>query len=182
MPTENLTGRKRIRKILGFDPGSKGGFGIAILSDTADILDTAVVPVKPIKGKERFHHASLMEHIWESLSVFNDEYKIDYLFYERVHAHNGVYAAHKYGAQIGLIQFFCQQNGIAFDGIPVQHAKVVLAGFATATKKHMVAAAQRLGYHGDNHNEADAIGVALAGLYKHFLDSKPTDVTKVDCV
>lgn len=162
---------RKSKAILGFDPGSIGGFGLALVTDTAFVIETKVVPVKTNNKKTRFQYEDLMNNLSEQLEIFYDKYAFDYLFYEQVHRHSAPYAAHKYGAQIGFVQFFCGKRKIKHDGIPVQHAKIALAGFSAATKQHMLLAARRLGYDGDDHNEADAIGIAIAGLRKHFLDA-----------
>lgn len=92
---------------------------------------------------------------------------VNLVAYERVHRHTGVHAAHLYGGQVALIQATCHTLGVPWTPVQVGQVKRFLNCRAVGRGKEraMVDAAHALGYNTvTDHNEADAVGIALAGL------------------
>lgn len=86
--------------------------------------------------------------------------------YEYVPNHRGMggkpnwHAAHKYGAYLGILQYWAQTLERQPDlyGWPIQHIKQYATGNGAAKKESMVIALNSIGLgHVNDHNEADAI-------------------------
>lgn len=92
---------------------------------------------------------------------------VEALFYERVPpaAHTGGHAAHIYGGLLATLQLWADDNGIRLQHVSIQAAKRALTGKSNASKEDMVKAAVRLfSVHIIKPDQADAVGVALAGI------------------
>jgi len=87
----------------------------------------------------------------------------DLIAYENVHAHTGTAAAHLYAALRTMVQLHAYGNDIQFRPISVQAGKAALTGRANASKELSVyAALVKFKIVCATHDQADAIGVALA--------------------
>lgn len=91
--------------------------------------------------------------------------------YEEVRFHAGVDAAHCYGALMGVLQVYCLEKGVPFEGVPVGTIKKFWTGKGNARKPQMIEAARQRGFEPASDNEADA----LAGL--HWMFAQPTAET-----
>jgi Holliday junction resolvasome RuvABC endonuclease subunit len=82
------------------------------------------------------------------------------VFYEEVRRHRGTDAAHIYGGMLAVLTAFCEEHGIAYEGVPVGAIKKHVTGKGNADKRQMIAAVQKLGYSAVvDENEADAIAI-----------------------
>ena len=131
------------------------------------LLRSGVIVVKQVKGSRDYSPLLMqLEDLLEEQRNGRGS-RAFCVAYEQVSYHSGVYAAHKYGAQVGVIQLWCARRLLKCIGVPVQTVKRVLRCQASgkAKEKAMVAAAHKLGYAGvTDHNEADAIGIALGAM------------------
>lgn len=87
------------------------------------------------------------------------------VFYEEVRRHAGTDAAHVYGGLLMILQAFCEENGIPYEGVPVQTIKKHVTGKGNASKDQVIAAVQKFGFDAVvDENEADAIALMLLKL------------------
>jgi Holliday junction resolvasome RuvABC endonuclease subunit len=108
--------------------------------------------------------------LWNAVHDLLNEHGIhaDVIAYEDVVKHSSVWAAHLYGGQIGHIQWWAAQRGKPIRPVPVMTVKRFLRSRASgkAKAKEQVEAAHRLGYRSiQDHNEADALGIALGAVW-----------------
>jgi len=86
---------------------------------------------------------------------------IGIVVYEAVRRHQGTDAAHVYGSIVGVIQEFCESEGIPYRGLDVGKIKKHATGKGNASKEQMLAAARvRWGERVIDHNVADALWIA----------------------
>lgn len=85
------------------------------------------------------------------------------VFYELVRAHKGPQAGHIYGAFLSSMQIVCDRFGVPYKGLEVGNVKKFATGKGNASKEHMIAAAQALGYSPSGDDEADAIHILRCG-------------------
>lgn len=81
--------------------------------------------------------------------------------FEEVRAHAGTDAAHIYGGFLGHLSAWCEERGIAYEGVPVATIKRFATGRGNADKVAMIAAMQARGFAPADDNEADAIALLL---------------------
>lgn len=140
--------------ILALDPATQLGWA-------------AVYHGKIRSGSEGFHNSKwdgagmrfLKFHNW--LQQFDD---VDMVVYEAVRAHNGVTAAHLYGAWIGIVQAFCEKNDIPYTGVDVGTIKKFWTGSGTATKTAMIKECRSRKFNPKDDNEADALAILHYGI------------------
>jgi len=61
---------------------------------------------------------------------------------------------------IGMVEKYCEENAIEYRGYSAKEIKKFATGKGNSNKEAMVKAAQeKLGYEGDNDNEADALWI-----------------------
>lgn len=154
-------------RILGIDPGSCKGLGWAVMSAGAEAprLHRSGVVFAPTMGPDE------RQPLWRILTSVLDAAWVgggfDCVAYERVHRHNGVHAAHMYGGQVAVIQAWCDRVDVPYTTVQVGAVKRFLKCSAAGKDKEkaMVDAAHALGYTSvEDHNEADAVGIAGCGL------------------
>jgi Holliday junction resolvasome RuvABC endonuclease subunit len=83
------------------------------------------------------------------------------IVFEEVRRHVGTDAAHVYGGLLGQLTAWCEEHGIAYQGVPVGTIKAFAAGRGNADKAAMIAAVQARGFSPADDNEADAIAILL---------------------
>ena len=81
--------------------------------------------------------------------------------FEEVRRHVGTDAAHVYGGLLATLTAWCEQNGIAYQGVPVGTIKRFIAGKGNADKAAVMAAVRARGFQVSDDNEADAIAILL---------------------
>jgi hypothetical protein len=81
--------------------------------------------------------------------------------FEEVRRHVGTDAAHIYGGLLATLSAWCEQRGIAYQGVPVGTIKRFIAGKGNADKEAVIAAVRARGFAPDGDNEADAIAILL---------------------
>ena len=83
----------------------------------------------------------------------------DQLIYEQVRRHAGTDASHLYGGWLAILEVWCEQNLVAYQGVPVGTIKRHATGRGNASKPDMIAAARARGFSPADDNEADAIAI-----------------------
>jgi Holliday junction resolvasome RuvABC endonuclease subunit len=153
--------------VLAIDPGSEAGLGWAVLdSEGLNLLHSGTVFIqRPDDDKHRDR-----SRVWLALlDILNDHGPgADVIAYEDVMKHSSVWAAHLYGGQIAMIQMWSALHSRAIMPVPVMTVKRFLRSRASgkAKLKAQVEAAHQLGYHNvKDHNEADALGIALGAVW-----------------
>ncbi len=94
-------------------------------------------------------------------SVEKDAGGIGVVHYEEVRRHLSTDAAHVHGGLLATVTAWCEQNGIAYQGVPVGTIKRFIAGKGNADKQTVIAAVRARGFNPADDNEADAIAILL---------------------
>jgi Holliday junction resolvasome RuvABC endonuclease subunit len=81
--------------------------------------------------------------------------------FEEVRRHVGTDAAHIFGGLLATLTAWCEQRGIAYQGVPVGTIKRFIAGKGNANKEAVIAAVRARGFSPGDDNEADAIAILL---------------------
>jgi len=98
-------------------------------------------------------------HFRQRLEEVRGAYKLDAVYFEEVRRHRGVDAAHVYGGMLAILTAWCEENGVAYEGVPVGTIKKFWCGSGGAGKGSMIYAAESRGYRPGDDNEADAIAL-----------------------
>ena len=85
--------------------------------------------------------------------------QIDAIYFEEVRRHLGVDAAHAYGGFLAHLSAWCEQQVIAYEGVPVGTIKRHATGRGNAGKAEVIRAMQQRGYQPGDDNEADALAL-----------------------
>jgi hypothetical protein len=89
------------------------------------------------------------------------------VYFEEVRRHAGTDAAHLYGGFLATLTSWCEQRGIAYQGVPVGTIKRFITGKGNADKLAVVAAVRARGFAPADDNEADAIAILLWSVETH---------------
>lgn len=77
------------------------------------------------------------------------------IHFEEVRRHIGTDAAHIYGGMLGVLSAWCEEHGVAYQGVPVGTIKAFATGRGNADKAAVIAAIQARGFSPLDDNEAD---------------------------
>ena len=86
---------------------------------------------------------------------------IQAVYFEEVRRHVGTDAAHVFGGLLATLTAWCEEHGIAYQGVPVGTIKRFATGKGNADKAAMIAALRERGFSPTDDNEADAIAILL---------------------
>jgi Holliday junction resolvasome RuvABC endonuclease subunit len=143
-------------KALALDLGTKTGWAFM---DRDSHMTSGVKEFKSDRwqgGGLRFlHFRSWLDEIKQRSSG------IDRLYYEQVRRHAGTDASHLYGGWLAVLQVWCEENDIAYQGVPVGTWKRHACGKGNADKQTVIAAMRARGFEPGDDNEADAIAILL---------------------
>ena len=89
------------------------------------------------------------------------------IYFEEVRRHVGTDAAHIYGGLLATLTSWCEQHGIAYQGVPVGTIKRFITGKGNADKAAIIAAIRARGFQPADDNEADAIAILLWSVETH---------------
>lgn len=140
-------------KILALDLGTKTGW--AYSEGGSGVWDLA----------PRRHESQGMRGIKFSQSLRSYTGLVDLIVYEEVARHLGTHAAHVYGGLLIVLQMFCEEQKIDYQGVPVGTIKKFATGKGNANKEAMIGAALHLMHDNGiiieasrkvDNNEADA--------------------------
>ena len=86
---------------------------------------------------------------------------LDAVYFEEVRRHVGTDAAHVYGGLLGQLTAWCEEHGVAYQGVPVGTIKRFATGRGNADKAAIIAAMRARGFAPADDNEADALALLL---------------------
>ena len=141
--------------LLGSDPGSKCGW--AILEGDTRIASGGF----DLTGSPREGGGMRILRLRHYLSQVFALYPVDAIGYESVVRHQGVAAAHVYGAIVGALTSMAEEREIPYQGIAVGAHKKAFCGKGNASKSASVHAAAIRYSVNVSHDEADALSVAF---------------------
>jgi hypothetical protein len=93
--------------------------------------------------------------------VLADAGDIDAIYFEEVRRHIGTDAAHLYGGVLATLSAWCEEHGIAYEGVPVGSIKRHVTGKGNADKALVIEAIRTRGFDPKDDNEADALAILL---------------------
>src|SRR4051794_17024728 len=142
--------------ILALDLGTTAGFALrteigAIVSGTVSLR-----PSRYDGGGVRY----LRFRAWLE-SIANDAGGIGVIHYEEIRRHLGTDAAHIFGGLLATLTAWCEQRGIAYQGVPVGTIKRFIAGKGNTDKTGVITAVRARGFNPADDNEADALAILL---------------------
>jgi Holliday junction resolvasome RuvABC endonuclease subunit len=142
--------------ILALDLGTRTGWALV---DSDGNISSGVVEFK----QDRWHGGGMRFLRFRSWldEVYHLAGRFDQLFYEQVRRHAGTDASHLYGGWLAILEVWCEQNSVAYAGVPVGTIKCHATGKGNAPKEAMIAAAKAKGFSPTDDNEADAIAILL---------------------
>jgi hypothetical protein len=89
---------------------------------------------------------------------------ISAIWFEEIRRHAGTDAAHVYGGLMATLTSWCEERGLAYQGVPVGTIKRHVTGKGNADKQAVIAAVRDRGFRPADDNEADAIAILLWAL------------------
>ena len=154
--------------VLALDLGSKTGWAVRC-------ADGAIVSGTVAFRPDRFQGGGMA---YLRFKAWLDDLErpagpIDAVFFEEVRRHLGTTAAHVYGGFLAHLTAWCEQNEIAYEGVPVGTIKRHITGKGNAGKEAVIAAVTALGFSPADDNEADALAILLWALENRFGETAP---------
>ena len=141
------------RPILALDLGTTTGYAIA---GADGAIASGTVSFKPSRydggGIRYLRFRGWLEGIANFAGIIH---------FEEVRRHAGTDAAHVYGGLLATLTAWCEQHGIAYQGVPVGTIKRFIAGKGNADKAAVIAAIRGRGFSPADDNEADALAILL---------------------
>jgi hypothetical protein len=139
--------------ILALDLGTITGYAIAGVDGT---ITSGTVSFRPSRydggGIRYLRFRGWLEGIANFAGIIH---------FEEVRRHAGTDAAHVYGGLLATLTAWCEQYGIAYQGVPVGTIKRFIAGKGNADKAAVIAAIRARGFNPTDDNEADALAILL---------------------
>lgn len=137
--------------ILALDLGQNCGWAMKVNGKIA----SGVWDLKPSKfDSHGVRYLKFKRHLEVEIVIGG----VEKVYYEAVRKHIGTDAAHAYGAYLGQVQTTCLENGIIYEGVPVQTIKKHATGKGNADKQQMINAAitkfNNINIIDDNHADA----------------------------
>jgi len=150
------------RTILALDLGTTTGWAMQLAGGAIESGTTSFRPSRYDGGGMRY----LRFRGWLA-SVAADVAGIEAIYFEEVRRHIGTDAAHLYGGFLATLTAWCEQNGIAYEGVPVGTIKRHITGKGNADKNAVIEAVRARGFSPADDNEADAIAILLWAIDTH---------------
>jgi hypothetical protein len=142
--------------VLALDLGTTTGWALR-LGDAA--ITSGTVSFRPSRydgGGIRY----LRFRAWLN-SMAEDAAGIGVVHHEEIRRHLSTDAAHVHGGLLATLTAWCEQRGIAYQGVPVGTIKRFIAGKGNADKQAVIAAVRARGFNPADDNEADALAILL---------------------
>ena len=143
------------RTILALDLGTTTGWASLI----GGIVHSGTVSLRPSRydgGGMRY----LRFRGWLD-SIAEDARGIHMISYEEIRRHLSTDSSHVYGGLLATLTAWCEQRGIAYQGVPVGTIKRHITGKGNADKAAVIAAVRARGFNPTDDNEADALAILL---------------------
>ena len=147
------------RSVLALDLGTSTGWA---LSSPHGIITSGTVSFKPSRydgGGMRY----VRFRAWLD-GLAHDSPDIEAIHFEEVRRHLSTDAAHVHGGLLAMLTAWCEQQSIAYQGVPVGTIKRFITGRGNADKAAVIDAIRTRGYSPSDDNEADAIAILLWAL------------------
>ena len=142
--------------ILALDLGTTTGWA---LRDAAGNITSGTVSFRPSRydggGIRYLRFRSWLDGIAAHAG------QVGAVHFEEVRRHVGTDAAHVFGGLLATLSAWCEQCGIAYQGVPVGTIKRFIVGKGNADKQTMITAVRNRGFKPTDDNEADAIAILL---------------------
>jgi Holliday junction resolvasome RuvABC endonuclease subunit len=145
--------------ILALDLGQKTGWA---LRGGDDHITSGTATFRP--GRFEGAGMSYLRFRQWLTEIMNTAGGLDMVVFEEVRAHRGTTAAHVYGAFLGQLTAWAEQQGIPYEGVPVGTIKRHVTGKGNASKQAVIAAIKARGFNPVDDNEADARAILLGAL------------------
>lgn len=144
-------------RVLALDCAGKCGFAVSG-SDFHGVKD-----IRPqLNQRPGIRYQRLIRLMDSALQQFPD---LDLIAYEEpIPNHSGMAAAELAWGYVAIIKLWCAEYEIAVRGVYISSWKKYVTGHGTASKQMVMAAVRHLGYHPEDDNHADAIGVMLYAI------------------
>ena len=147
------------RSMLALDLGTSTGWA---LSSPRGTITSGTVSFKPSRydgGGMRY----VRFRAWLD-GLAHDSPDIEAIHFEEVRRHLSTDAAHVHGGLLAILTAWCEQQSIAYQGVPVGTIKRFITGRGNADKAAVIDAIRARGYSPSDDNEADAIAILLWAL------------------
>ena len=113
------------------------------------------------------------------LNSLKEEFRgFEAVYFEEVRRHLGTDAAHCYGGFLAHLTAWCEENHIAYQGVPVKTIKRFIAGKGNASKAEVIEAVKNKGFVPQDDNEADALAIMFFAQRNFSFNSKYEDISK----
>jgi Holliday junction resolvasome RuvABC endonuclease subunit len=142
------------RTILALDLGTKTGWAV---HSKSGIITSGTINFKA-SGLESSGVTFLKYKKW-LVEMKNRHGGFDYVYFEKVCKHLGLYAAHKYGGFLAHLTSWCELHQIPYQGVPVGTIKKHITGKGNASKAEVIAAIRAKGFDPKDDNEADSLAL-----------------------
>lgn len=143
--------------ILAIDPAEKTGATLFNVEEGYKVSLWNNKPLTKTKKREGEPKYFRLKNLWDKIKLADLTYNIDVIVCEGakgfVRGKWAVEASHKYRA---VIQLYCAINKIKYIEIQPNDLKFFALGKRSGEKSEMIAAANKLGYEGNEDNEADS--------------------------
>ena len=141
--------------ILALDLGTTTGWA---LKPPSGLIASGTVSFRPSRydggGMRYLRFRSWLNHLVAANAV-------SAVYFEEVRRHVGTDAAHIYGGFLACLSAWCEEHGIAYQGVPVGTIKRFATGKGNADKAAVIDALRERGFSPTDDNEADAIAILL---------------------
>lgn len=146
----------RVPTLLALDLGTTTGWALrcadgTVLSDTVSFR-----PSRYDGGGVRY----LRFRAWLEQNAA-DAGDIAAIYHEEIRRHLSTDSAHVYGGLLATLTAWCEQRGIAYQGVPVGTIKRHVTGKGNADKAAVMAGVRARGFDPSDDNEADALAILL---------------------
>lgn len=144
------------RTLLAVDLGTITGWAIGAADGRIESGTVSFRPSRYDGGGMRY----LRFRAWLD-DLAGNALELSAVHFEEVRRHVGTDASHVYGGLLATLSAWCEQRGIAYQGVPVGTIKKFIAGKGNADKQAVINAVRCRGYYPADDNEADAIAILL---------------------
>ena len=144
--------------ILALDLGTSMGWALRLGSET----HSGTVSFRPSRYDGGGMRYVRFRHWLDQLAVTTG--LPEAVYFEEVRRHAATDAAHIYGGFLACLTAWCEERGLAYQGVPVGTIKRHVTSKGNADKQAVIAAVRARGYSPADDNEADAIAILLWAL------------------
>ncbi len=141
--------------ILALDLGTSMGWALRLGTET----HSGTMSFRPSRYDGGGMRYVRFRHWLDQLAVASE--LPEAVYFEEVRRHAATDAAHIYGGFLACLTAWCEERGIAYQGVPVGTIKRHVAAKGNADKQAVIDAVRARGFTPADDNEADAIAILL---------------------